>query len=445
MAYFFTLSSFTLYLLFLSFCAAEFTQSDTSSGFSFTAELIHRDSPNSPFYNASETSLVRLSNTYLRSANRVIRTSLSPGDGNYVMKIAVGTPPTPLLFSIDSTSNVLWVPCLESQSSCTRKMYNSKASSTYRNVPCSSQHFCTNFCHSSNDVCLYNSKGNSPTGTIGIETVTLTSSTGQSFLIPDFHFVCGSHIGKDFGGVGIAGLGQGPISLTSRLNNFINGKFSYCLTPYNSKKSSKITFGDLHFDASSEVFSMKFKQDEKTGKYLVPLVYLGGDHWFGANDDIPISEYDGFPKATNTRFNMIVDTETLFTRIPHFAFKNFAVFVSYDITYDPTFAFQEHGLKLNWCYRYKEEEFKPKNIRLKINAGGEWDPFVGRDRTLDRTIELGVSNSFIRVAEDVVCLAFEESDDDNYVLGSWQMMDFLVGFDVNNKTMYLQKTDCSKY
>ncbi|XP_065868714.1 aspartic proteinase CDR1-like [Euphorbia lathyris] len=443
MSHLFTLSIFTLHvIILLSSSYAKFTQPDT-----FTAELIHRNSPNSPFFNASETSTDRLSNALKRSANRGIQSTLSPGDGNYVMKIGIGTPPTPLLVSIASATNILWIPCQKCaphSSSCTQKMFNSMASSTYRNVPCNSQHFCSNSCYSSNDVCLHNCTENCPTGTLGLETITLTSSTGRSFRVPEVNFVCGNHVGKNFAGVGIAGLGQGPVSLTSRLYNFINGKFSYCLVPYNSKKTSKITFGDLSFDASSsEVISLPLgqdSQDKNTGNYYIPLLSIRSESyelWRGLRGlrGPRLSEQSGNFLSSGNKFNMLIDTETLFTRIPREEFHYFATYVSYDISQDPSVEFFDKGVKLEYCYRYREEEFKAKKIRMVFDI----------DLDNSRSIELGISNSFIRVSKDVICLAFEASSDDSFVLGSWQMMNYLVGFDLKQHTVYFQKTDCSNY
>ncbi|KAI5318131.1 hypothetical protein L3X38_037839 [Prunus dulcis] len=78
-------------------------QADRNGGFS--VELIHRDSPMSPFYNPSETPSQHVRNALQHSINRVdfLSTNSFPSNmpkstiisdmGEYLMKISIGTPP----------------------------------------------------------------------------------------------------------------------------------------------------------------------------------------------------------------------------------------------------------------------------------------------------------------------------------------------------------------
>ncbi|RWR97890.1 aspartic proteinase CDR1-like protein [Cinnamomum micranthum f. kanehirae] len=91
----------------------------------FSVELIHRDSPKSPFYNISSESegiSDRLSRAIQQSNSRVeyfvnsssaatlikgVSSSVRPGHGNYLMAIYLGTPPVEILAVVDTGSDLI--------------------------------------------------------------------------------------------------------------------------------------------------------------------------------------------------------------------------------------------------------------------------------------------------------------------------------------------------
>ena len=83
-------------------------------------------------------------------------------------------------------------------------------------------------------------------GDLGVETLTIGSTTSRQVTIPKIVFGCGHNNDVTFieAGSSIIGLGGGPLSLVSQLNKYIGGKFSYCLVPAkNSNVTGKINFG----------------------------------------------------------------------------------------------------------------------------------------------------------------------------------------------------------
>ena len=83
-------------------------------------------------------------------------------------------------------------------------------------------------------------------GDLGVETLTIGSTTSHQVTIPKIVFGCGHNNDVTFieAGSSIIGLGGGHLSLVSQLNKYIGGKFSYCLVPAeNSNVTGKINFG----------------------------------------------------------------------------------------------------------------------------------------------------------------------------------------------------------
>ncbi|KAM1140125.1 hypothetical protein ACFX19_040930 [Malus domestica] len=56
-------------------------------------------------------------------------------------------------------------------------------------------------------------------------------------------------------------------------------------------------------------------------------------------------------------------------------------------------------------------------------------------------VKLKSVNTFVRVREDVVCLAFSPTNDVG-IYGNVAQMNFLVGFDLQERTLSFKATDC---
>ncbi|KAJ6328972.1 hypothetical protein OIU77_010614 [Salix suchowensis] len=116
----------------------------------FTVDLIHRDSPLSPFYNSEETDLQRINNALRRSISRVhhfdpaaAAASVSPkaaesdvtsNRGEYLMSLSVGTPPFKIMGIADTGSDLIWTQCKPCER-CYKQvdpLFDPKSSKTYR-------------------------------------------------------------------------------------------------------------------------------------------------------------------------------------------------------------------------------------------------------------------------------------------------------------------------
>ncbi|GLU14707.1 hypothetical protein SLE2022_312600 [Rubroshorea leprosula] len=134
-------------LFILSLSTAYFDP--VQSGVGFSAQLIHRDSPRSPFHNSSETHSQRLTNALRRSINRLSHFNTSRhelqsnvfSDGNigeYIMNISIGTPPVEILGIADTGSDLIWTQC-KPCAHCYKQdapLFDPKSSSTYEPLSC---------------------------------------------------------------------------------------------------------------------------------------------------------------------------------------------------------------------------------------------------------------------------------------------------------------------
>lgn len=262
------MASFVALAIF-TFCLFCLVSIDAASepGNGFSVELINRDSPTSPFYRPEETHTQRFANAFRLSIGRVhhfnqesssvfpttVESEIFNNQGEYLMKISLGTPAFEILAIADTGSDLIWTkcrPCVE----CYQEdapIFNPKASSTYRDLSCStrqcrslSERKCKrNQCHYSYSY----GDGSFTVGNLAAETITLGSTSGRPVALAKSVFGCGHNNSGAFSGQvsGLVGLGGGSISLISQLGSSIGGKFSYCLVPFFSRtaNSSKLNFG----------------------------------------------------------------------------------------------------------------------------------------------------------------------------------------------------------
>uniref|UniRef100_A0A0E0M1X4 Ubiquitin n=1 Tax=Oryza punctata TaxID=4537 RepID=A0A0E0M1X4_ORYPU len=171
------------------------------------------------------------------------------GDLEYVLDLAVGTPPQPITALLDTGSDLIWTQC-DTCTACLRQpdpLFSPGMSSSYEPMRCAGQ-LCGDILHHScvrPDTCTYRYSYGDGTTTLGYyatERFTFTSSSGDTQSVP-LGFGCGTmNVGSLNNASGIVGFGRDPLSLVSQLSI---RRFSYCLTPYASSRKSTLQFGSL--------------------------------------------------------------------------------------------------------------------------------------------------------------------------------------------------------
>ncbi|XP_076904422.1 aspartic proteinase CDR1-like [Bidens hawaiensis] len=411
-----------------------------SKSVSITTNLIHRDSPTSPFYDPSLTLSLRVVAAMNRSFDRArifssMRSGMTnifpnPQLANYLMKISIGTPPQDIIGVADTGSDIIWTQC-EPCSYCfnqTRPVYKPRVSSTYNTTTCGSTTCMLvplRSCTTSDNTCLYLVQYGDlsySSGELATETVTVDSTaTGVSIAFTNVVFGCGHRNAGMFteDQSGIIGLGGGPFSLVTQMGSSINGKFSYCLVQMfsHTERSSKMYFGDAARVSGDGVVS-------------TPLFSGNPDTFYYLNFQgitVGRQRVDFYTtKPTLVEGNIIIDSGTSLTLLPESFYNRVQLAVRrsmQDIV--PIRPDPQNNLRL--CYNPLEVMDLPVMVAHFNGADLELDPM----------------NTFVRLGNDSICLAFAPVDG-VVIFGNLAQMNFLVGYDHNKKTVSFKRTDCMK-
>ncbi|KAM1024136.1 hypothetical protein ACFX2I_037334 [Malus domestica] len=445
---------------------AYFTLLTLANSHGFTADLIHRDSPLSPWYNSSVSRYDRLHNAFRRSVTRAnhfvkpIITSLSSSSsaniqsriissaGEYLMNVSIGTPPVEVLGIADTGSDLIWTQCKPCKQCFNQNppLFDPKKSSTYGSIPCQSNS-CTyleeascstedNEGHETCDYSYHYGDRSFTRGTLAVETFTIGSTSGRPVSLPKILFGCGHQNGGTFdeSGSGLIGLGGGPLSLVSQLTKSTNGgKFSYCLVPLasNSKNSnnnlaSKISFGSAGIVSGAGAVSTPIVAKQPDTFYYLTLeaISVGEKRLAYKTKSSPNFE-DDVAVAANEG-NIIIDSGTTLTLLPPGFYEDLEsaleVAINAERVSDPK------GI-LSLCFRSESDDIGVPVITAH---------FKGAD------VKLQAVNTFARIEDDLVCLTMIPSSD-VAIFGNLAQINFLVGYDLEERTVSFKPADCTEH
>lgn len=208
------LQSCILFIFFLLFkfsttcCYARSLTEPLKGGFS--VELIHRDSPKSPFYNPTKTLFQKLNTSFHRSLDRVNHFYAKPkatkntpqsviisNQGEYLVKYSIGTPPFEVMGIADTGSDLIWSQCkpCEQCYNQTSPLFDPSKSKTYEPVSCYStvcqtlgQTYCLSDAQPNCQYTVSYGDGSHSQGNLAFDTLTLGSTTGnQNVPFRSFH------------------------------------------------------------------------------------------------------------------------------------------------------------------------------------------------------------------------------------------------------------------
>jgi hypothetical protein len=202
------------------------------------------------------------------------------------------------------------------------------------------------------------------------------------------------------------------------LGSSIDGKFSYCLLPSESNTTSKLNFGDAAVVSGDGVVSTPIVRKDLFSFYILTL-----EAFSVGNKRVDIK---GSPM--DVEGNIIIDSGTTLTFLPSdvYAKLKYAMVESVNLKRvdDPNHTF-------DLCYNVTSNGY---NFPL-ITAH-----FKGAD------VKLHSIGTFVRIADDIVCLAFSPSDDETAppIFGNLAQQNLLVGYDLKQKIVSFKPMDCSK-
>ncbi|XP_019424967.1 PREDICTED: aspartic proteinase CDR1-like [Lupinus angustifolius] len=427
-------------LIVLLFCLCDISLIE---GIGFSVDLIHRDSPKSPFYIPSETHYERVAKAIRRSinyANRFNKPSFStknieskvlPNGGEYLMSYSIGTPPVEILGIVDTGSDVVWLQCQPCHPCYkqTTPIFNPSNSTTYKNIPCTSntcKSVRSSSCSSDGDQqsCQYRigyGDGSRSQGDLSLETLTLSSTKGSPVSFPKTIIGCGNSNTLVFEGEGsgIVGLGNGPVSLITQLGSTIQGKFSYCLGPTFSgtNSPSKLNFGDDAVVSGDGAISTPMFVEEV-------FYYLTIEAFSVGNKKVKFGSSSGRGSRSG---NIIIDSGTTLTLLPDDVYSNLELAVAETVKLERVKA---PSKLLSLCYA------SPSSGKLQFPIITVH--FTGGD------VQLNALNTFVKVSNDVICFAFAPTNQPVSIFGNLAQQNLLVGYDLQKKTLSIKPTDCTK-
>nr|KJB78401.1 hypothetical protein B456_013G142200 [Gossypium raimondii] len=380
----------------------------------FSVELIHRDSPISPFYNASLSSSQILRKNALHSMDRLkhfqslinqsaIQSAVTPNGGIYLMKLSFGTPPVDYMAVADTGSDLIWiqcVPCLQSQ--CYPQgspPFDPQASSTYKKIPCDSDS-----CQAlpryqcSNDVndCQYSYSYGDKSFTKGIlstDTLTFDDSNGQKTAFPTSIFGCGHNNQGKFRSpsAGLVGLGGGP---------------------------TRPALGLLNLPFVTSIIS-------RPGAVSTPLVSKTPQTYYYLSLE-GVSIGDKTAQAGSSQGNIIIDSGTTLTYLESSFYSSLETIVKDAIGADPV---QSPSESFSLCY----------GSETNINVPEMVFHFSGAD------LRLQPVNTFAKFDDNLVCMLIAPTPSDLplSIFGNFAQINLQVEYDLEKWTVSFVPTDCT--
>lgn len=411
-------------------------------------ELVHIDSPLFSTHNISwaewlERALER-SKHRLRSFNggRIGKTkatdlgaAVNRGNGEFVMKLAIGTPGVAIAGIVDTGSDLTWTqckPCIDCFAQST-PIFDPSLSSSYKKLPCShtlcsAQALPEFSCKSKSCEYTYTYGDFSITeGILSSEIFTFGSPKSEiEASKAQVLFGCGhDNEGSGFDHAsGIVGLGRGPLSLITQLGKSLDYKFSYCLTDSPSK-SSTIFFGNSSQLNSKDFRSTPFEVNQ-TGQSSYYYLSLQGISVGNKLLRIPNGAFEIQSDGTG---GFIIDSGTTITYLPSVAYgalRNELVSLIKLTTADGS----QIGLDL--CYK----------VSVGTNPLAKFPSlsfhFKGADFVLPPKNYMILANR----TGKLLCLAMMPSDDGVSIFGNVQQQNYQILYDLGKNMLSFSPALC---
>uniref|UniRef100_A0A0D6QUA2 nepenthesin n=1 Tax=Araucaria cunninghamii TaxID=56994 RepID=A0A0D6QUA2_ARACU len=407
---------------------------------SFRIDLVHRDSLISPLSPGNISSTARWKRVLERSNERLRKFQLdsrsysdkvsdikdaqapvSSGTGEFLMKLAIGTPAVSYSVILDTGSDLTWTqckPCEDCYSQPT-PIFDPSKSSSYSTVPCSSS-LCAALpqpgCSKSSCQYYYTYGDSSSTsGILSYETFTLTAQK-----LPQIAFGCGeNNQGTGFSqGGGLIGFGRGPLSFISQIGPSVGNKFSYCLVSTSdppSKTSPLIIGSAAGLNAKTFGFTPLIKNSVHETFYYLSLegISVGNKAL-----DIPAGTFELDSGGSG---GIIIDSGTTITYLKQSGYD--AVKQGLDSAVSLPQA-DGSSVGFDLCYTSAAAAFPSITFHFK-----------GADYVLAK------ENYLYHDSTGVVCLAMMPSSDLS-IFGNFQQQNFQILYDLDSSTLSFAPAVC---
>ncbi|KAL6657919.1 hypothetical protein ACP70R_005699 [Stipagrostis hirtigluma subsp. patula] len=359
-----------------------------------------------------------------------------PNGGEYLMTLAVGTPPVAYPAIADTGSDLIWTQCAPCGDRCFKQpapLYNPSSSTTFAVLPCnSSLSMCAALAGASPPpgcACMYNQTYGTgwTAGVQGSETFTFGSSPADQARVPGVAFGCSNASSDDWNGsAGLVGLGRGALSLVSQLGA---GRFSYCLTPFQDANStSTLLLGpSAALDGTAGVRTTPFvagpSRSPMSTYYYLNLTGIS----LGATAlSIPPNVFSLNADGTG---GLIIDSGTTITSLVDAAYQRVRAAVKSLVTLPTTDGSDATGLDL--CFALPSETSAPPAMPAMTLH------FDGADMVL-------AADSYMISGSGLWCLAMRSQPDGAMsTLGNYQQQNMHILYDVRKETLSFAPAKCS--
>ncbi|KAK4278567.1 hypothetical protein QN277_016398 [Acacia crassicarpa] len=395
--------TFPLYLILYLLIFFQ-THEATINNNTLTIQLLRRNSHSSS------------SSSFLPSfVNNPASSKVTSNNGDYLMKLSIGTPPVDLYGLADTGSDLIWAQCLPCDNCYPQKapMFDPTMSETFKLIPCGSEP-CSWIYHtscSSENSCGYSYEYADKSVSKGVLAEERFSFGGVESQIV---FGCGHEDTGTFNenDMGLIGLGGGPLSLVSQIGATLGGRrFSQCLVPFHTDPNLG---GSLIFGEGSEV----------TGEGVVttPLISQDGDTSYIVSLK-GISVGDTF---VSSELNIVIDSGTPTTYLPQDFYDQLVQELRGQSNMVPIEDDPDLGSQL--CYQ------------SDTNVEG---PILTAHFDNSADVPLLPIQTFIPPRDGVFCLAMAPASDGLFIFGNFAQSNLLIGFDLDNKMVSFKPTDCT--
>ncbi|CAL5083289.1 unnamed protein product [Urochloa decumbens] len=362
----------------------------------------------------------------------------SPGGvGEYLMTLAIGTPPVSYPAIADTGSDLIWTQCAPcSDHQCFKQptpLYNPASSTTFGVLPCGSPlSMCAVAPAPAGCSCPYNSYNYTygtgwTAGVQGSETFTFGSSPADQTRVRGIAFGCSNASSDNFkGSSGLVGLGRGAVSLVSQLDA---GRFSYCLTPFQdtSSTSTLLLGSSASLDGITGVGSTPFVASPATALDTFYYLNLKGISLGTMALSIPP---DAFSLNTDGTGGLIIDSGTTITMLVDAAYRQVRAAILSLVTL-PTKDGSESELDL--CFALPSPKSAPPDMPSMTLH------FDGADMVLPPE-----SYMITYTENSLWCLMMgRRRDGEMSTLGNYQQQNMHILYDVGQETLSFAPTKCS--
>ncbi|KAL9228672.1 hypothetical protein vseg_004225 [Gypsophila vaccaria] len=300
----------------------------------FSAPLIHRSSPESPFYSANYTRENHIEDGVLNTQARgqyfsqiknVAKGYLeAPLYGwNMLMKYNMGTPAVPSYGIFDTGSSFTWVqclPCVHCYKQGKYPVFNPNKSSSFQVVLCDEPHCAMAPSHScwrskTGDQCIYNATYTdnliSSKGVLARERITI-SAHNTTRTVPHMVFGCGHDNHDRRKSPGIVGVGNDSVSLIRQLSVSLFSHYVFA----NSNHIQGIAYFGPGLNNMTDTGMTTPLLPSEHGVYYLNLTGISID---GSNIDLPPGIFEKSADETSSS-GFIIDSGTTYTTLRAEAF-----------------------------------------------------------------------------------------------------------------------------